>query len=166
MKSKRSNPVGIPVCSKIIGQLSEVENFIEHTTRLNSDPQLTLLLKLGQHYQDNGPEARERYATLKAYWKKLLGASTDFGFFYNAEIGTIFIAGPLSEVFLYAVKHKKLGELSGGPYGILRGLGITEKEAATQIKNLNEGRYLVLIKRNLSTINLLKAYSKKLNMAG
>lgn len=166
MKYKIPNVARMPVHSRTIGQLSEVEKFIELIANCDADNQLTFLLKLGQHYRDNDQEARKLNTKLQVYWQKLLGPNTEFGCFYNAEIGTIFIAGALTDVFMYNIKGKRLGELSGGPYGILRGLGIPEEAATTQIKDLNEGHYLLMIQGNITVMNFLNEASKSLNMTG
>jgi hypothetical protein len=137
------------IIPKIFAQLTQVERAIKHSTKTNGmDSQFTLLVKLGQTYNAERRLAEEKNKELKTYWRKLLGAKTDFGFFYNPEIGTIFIAGPLSELFLHDIDGKKLGALTEAPYGILRGLGISEPEAIDNIKKLNEGRYLLLVRMN------------------
>ena len=83
-----------------------------------------------------GGRGNER--TVKNLLEKAVGAKDRFRVFFNREIGTVFIAGPLSELFLYDVDGKKLGELSSRPYGILRGLGIDETDAVAYIRKLNE----------------------------
>ncbi len=153
--------------SKIFDRLSEVEKVVklirEDTV---SDTQLTLLVKLDQSYRTDAEEAKERDERLKTYWKKLLGPKTNFGFFTNREIGTIFIAGPLSEIFLHDLDGKKLAELSEGPYGILRGLGIDEAEATNYVKKLNEGRYLLLVRGHSFDITGLEGIMNELDRAG
>lgn len=166
MKSKIHKTAKKDVVSKMIAQLSEVEKLIERASLHNGNTQLTFLLKLDQKFQGDITESKEIYVKLKAYWQKLLGPKTDFGFFRNAEIGTLFVAGPLSEVFLFDIERKKLGELCGGPYGILRALGITEAEADRQIKKLNEGLYLLLIKEKPKDLIFLEDNSETLDKAG
>lgn len=92
--------------------------------------------------------AKQKNKELKTYWENLLGQNTKFGFFQNPEIGTTFVAGPLSELFLRDVDGKKLGAMTVGPYGSLRGLGNEEPIAADHIKKLNEGRYLLFVRTN------------------
>lgn len=127
-------------------QLSQVEKIIGLIQKGTvSDVQLTILVKLEKTFSDK-PDNAESIDLLSAYWKMLLGPNSSFGIFNNHEIGNIFIAGPLTELFLYDVDGKKLGELSEGPYGILRGLGIDEKVATDQVKKLGDGNYLLLVK--------------------
>ena len=58
----------------------------------------------------------------------------------------MYIAGPLVAMFLQDIDGKKLGTLSGGPYGILRGLGIDAEKVATALKVLENGGYLLTIR--------------------
>ena len=153
--------------SKTFDQLSQVEKAITFVLAENPlDSRLTLLVNLDQIRHSELWEAEEMNERLKTYWKKLLGPKTDFGFFYNREIGTVFIAGPLSELFLYDVDGKKLGELSAGPYGILRGLGIDETDAVAYIRKLNEGCYLLLIRGHGLDLNALENALYSLEKAG
>lgn len=135
------------VVPKVFARLVQVELAIERLTKTDyADTQLTLLVKLGETYNVDKGVAEQNNRELESYWKNLLGPNTEFGFFQNPEIGTVFVAGPLSELFLHDVDGKKLGAMTGGPYGILRGLGIEEPVAADHIKKLNEGRYLLLVR--------------------
>lgn len=137
------------IVSKVFAQLAQLEKAIEHITKTNdTDTQLTLLVKLGEINNAHKRVAKQKNKELKTYWKNLLGQNTEFGFFQNPEIGTIFVVGPLSKLFLHDVDGKKLGAMTEGPYGILRGLGIEEPAAADHIKKLNEGRYLLLVRTN------------------
>jgi len=153
--------------SKIFARLSEVEKFIELIQGdTASDTQLSLLIKLDRSYGIDTKEAKERNDRLKTYWKKLLGPKTNFGFFTNREIGTVFIAGPLSKIFLHDLCGKKLAELSEGPYGILRGLGIEEAEAINYVKKLNEGHYVLLVRGHSFDITGLEGVMNELDKAG
>ena len=64
---------------------------------------------------------------LQEFWRSYLGPTSEFGLFCNPDIGTLFIAGSLASQFSHDMYGKTLGEMHCGPYGILRGLGITEK---------------------------------------
>jgi len=135
------------IVPKVFAELIQLEKAIERLTKTNdTDTQLTLLVKLGETNNAHKRFAKQKNKELKTYWENLLGQNTEFGFFQNPEIGTIFVAGPLSELFLHDVDGKKLGAMIEGPYGILRGLGIQEPVATDLIKKLNEGRYLLLVR--------------------
>ena len=83
---------------------------------------------------------------LKEYWKGSLGDSSEFALFCNPEIGTLFIAGSLVSQFIHDMDGKMLGEMTSGPYGILRGLGITKKDSALFLKALNDGSLLLILR--------------------
>jgi len=152
--------------SKVFDRLSQVEKVIKSMQEDTvPDTHLTLLVKLDQSHSTNTQEAAERNEQLKAYWKRLLGSDTEFGFFHNREIGTVFIAGPLSALFLHDVDGKKLAELSEGPYGILRGLGIDEPKATNYVKKLGEGHYLLIVKGHPFDLNGLERVVNGLDRA-
>ena len=90
--------------------------------------QLSVLGKLEQDCVSNDKEIIRAKNELKHYWKESLGPASDFGLFCNPAIGTLFIVGSLVSLFLHDIDGKVLGEMSSGPYGILRGLGIAEKK--------------------------------------
>ena len=147
------------VVPKVYSQLVQVEMVIEHITNADiRDTQITFLVKLGQTYNANTQDAEQTSRLVDTYWINLLGGNTAFGFFINPEIGTVFVAGPLSELFLLDIDSKKLGELTEGPYGILRGLGIEEAVAAKYIKQLNEGLCLLLIRTTTTNFDDLEDY--------
>ena len=144
--------------SKVFEQLSEVEEAINGIlSKRTSDAELTVLVKLIDAPYANLSEVEQRNGGLRARWKELLGPNTHFGFFNNEDIGSVFIAGSLTGVFLFDVEDRKLAELSEGPYGILRGLGIDEAKANPHIKKLSQGRYLLLIRNTYVDGNAQKS---------
>ncbi|MFD0797324.1 hypothetical protein ACFQZJ_07625 [Maribacter chungangensis] len=118
-------------------------------TKNISDTEVTLLLKL----EEDDPNTNREIEKIKKRLTNIWGSKLAFGFFHNIDIGSIFIAGPLSEVFLFEIDGKKLAELSEGPYGILRGLGIGETVAASHIKALMHGDYLLLKRQGYHNIH-------------
>ena len=116
-----------------------------HTNALEQ-LQLSVLGQFGQECIANNKEIIKSRKALKGYWKGFLGANSHFGLFCNPEIGTLFIAGALVPQFLNDMDGKALGEITSGPYGILRGLGIEENKATGYLKTLNNGHFLMLIR--------------------
>lgn len=108
--------------------------------------QISILGKVAQFHLDKNNEVPKDTDSLKLYWEKIYGNTTNFGSFNNPEIGNIFIVGALTSNFLYEVDGKALGMLSSGPYGILRGIGATESQAAAHLKVLNNGTYLLIFR--------------------
>lgn len=108
--------------------------------------QLSVLSKLGEDCISSDKELIAAKNDLKEYWKGSLGSTSDFGLFCNPEIGTLFIAGFLASQFLNDMDGKILGEMASGPYGILRGLGISGSEVSGFIKDLNEKSFLLILR--------------------
>lgn len=122
-----------------------------------ADTQLSLLGKLEDSYfvKNSSPLNEKEY--IKNYWSRLLGIKEDFGFFFNPEIGTIFTVGSLVGTFLQDVEGTKLAELSAGPKGILRGLGIASDQTDVHIKTLIEGGFLMIMRGYNGDLKKLEA---------
>ena len=108
--------------------------------------QLSVLGQLVKKCIVNNKEIMKSGKEMKRYWKGALGANSHFGLFCNPEIGTLFIAGVLAPQFLSNMDGKVLGEMTSGPYAILRGLGIEGSKATGYLKTLNNGYFLMLIR--------------------
>lgn len=125
----------------------QLEEAIEKIHKNTSERlQLSVLGQFDKKYIANNKEIIESKKALKAYWNNSLGENAHFGFFSNPEIGTCFIAGSLTSQFLNDMDGKSLGEMVSGPYGILRGLGVTEYKAAGHLKALINGHFVLLIR--------------------
>ncbi|NNE77513.1 MAG: hypothetical protein HKN31_10630, partial [Pricia sp.] len=84
----------------------------------SSSLQLSVLGKMTEEYEATDKQTLRAKNDLKSYWEGLLGENTDFGHFYNPEIGTLFIAGRLASQFLHDLDGNVLGAIASGPYGI------------------------------------------------
>ncbi|MBQ0732905.1 hypothetical protein [Aquimarina celericrescens] len=93
---------------------------------------------------------------LKAYREQLLGTSMEHGFFFNSQIGTIFIIGSLTSMFLRDMDGKVLGALSTAPYAILRGLGLEKETAQTYVNALKLGCWLLILRGFKDDLYILK----------
>lgn len=89
---------------------------------------------------------QQKMEQIRSSSKYIWDARTPSGFFKNPKVGRVFVYGVLSEVFLFDIDGIKLAELSEGPYGILRGLGMNESQATFYIKALANGKLLLLIR--------------------
>ncbi|MGB5553378.1 MAG: hypothetical protein WBM83_01880 [Flavobacteriaceae bacterium] len=110
------------------------------------DVQLSVLGKLDDFNLEDSRQSLIKKENLKTFWRQTLGSSAEFGFFSNPELGTMYIVGPLITTFLHDVEGTKLGALSSGPYGILRGLGIAAEKASEYIKFLDKGGFLLILR--------------------
>lgn len=108
--------------------------------------QLSVLGQLGEKCVANNKEISKSGKAMKRYWKGALGANSHFGLFCNPEIGTLFIAGSLVPQFLNDMNGMVLGEMTSGPYGILRGLGIKKSKATSYLMALKAGQFLMLLR--------------------
>lgn len=108
--------------------------------------QVSVLGKVVTYEEDTSLNDSKESTTIKAYWKSLLGNSVTYGNFYNPEISNVFIVGPLASTFLHKINGKPLAMLSAGPYGILRGLGVSEAHTTMYLKMLNSGIYLLILR--------------------
>lgn len=126
-----------------IVQLSHVEKWVEHIQNDCPNLQLTLLFKLGRQHM-GADDLKLLRPGLKAYWEGLLGPDLEFGFFFNEDIGTLFVAGPFKGIFLQKINNKKLGTYTNGVRGILEGLGLNDRKTAKAMQKLGQGQYLFI----------------------
>jgi len=110
------------------------------------DYQLSILGKLILKGSNNVKIDGEEVVKMNLYTKKLLGNSTNFGIFNNPDIGVLFIAGFLTEIFLHEINKKPLGALTTGPYGILRGVGVHAEQTTRYLKSLRNDNYLLILR--------------------
>lgn len=149
MTTVTSNANQKQVYFKAYAHLALLENALRHIKVEEEDVasfQISILGKVAQFHLDKNNEFPKSTEALKSYWKKKFENTTDFGSYSNPELGNIFIVGPLASTFLYEVDGKALGMLSSGSFGILRGIGASESQAASLIKTLNNGHYLLIFR--------------------
>ena len=144
-------------------QISELEKVIKafRKSRLTKVT-VSVLGNFDEDYSDNLDDLVYKSNYLQGFFQKLLGPGANLDSFYNTSTGRIFVIGFLAPMFLHQVGEKKLGALSGGPYGILRGLGITEVKAMDNVKKLHDGQYLLLIRGNYFDLEKLEDILEKL----
>ncbi len=143
-------------------QLEKAIKIINENDAFNS--QLSILGKFTQEQAENEKKPFTERKNFKPYWQELLGTSVDFGFFSNPEIGTIFIVGSLTSMFLHEIDGKALGAMSTGLYGIIRGLGGYKLQAETYLKLLNGGSYLLILRGYDDELNVLEDILEKENL--
>lgn len=126
-------------------------------------PQISVLGKLGNNLVANGKKDLLQESDWNAYWNKVLREKVNFGVFPHTEFGTLFIAGALASQFLFDISGRPLGSMSAGPYGILRGLGITEDKVNFYLKALKKGHLILLVRHTLPQIQLIEEKLDKLS---
>lgn len=139
---------------KVYQELSKLENALKYLKEEKpSDYQISILGKVACFNNHKALESSKHITNIKSYWKNLLGKTVNFGTFYNPESGSVFIVGPLATTFLHKINGKSLATLSSGPYGIFRGIGVSETEAVRYLKMLNEGNYLLILRTSRDEFN-------------
>lgn len=132
---------------KAFAHLSLLENALKNIKEENLTKfQISILGKVSQFYRDKDIEVSKDTDAIKIYWEKNLDNTIAYGSLYNPQLGNIFIVGPLVPTFLYKLDGKTLGMLSAGPYGILRGIGASEKQVTSHLEMLNKGKYLLVFR--------------------
>lgn len=135
------------VCFKAYKELTQLENALKQLKKQNAaQSQVSVLGKVSQFRSDKDIESSQDEIIIKSYWKDLMGKSVNFGIFYNQESGSVFIVGSLVAIFLHKINGKSLATLSSGPYGIFRGIGVTETKATNYLKLLNRGHYVLILR--------------------
>ena len=69
-------------------------------------------------------------------------------------------------MFLYDISGKKLGALSGGTYGILRGFGIGPKATMNFLDALDKGSCLIIFKGAAKQMRQLEVLIRQLGKTG
>lgn len=127
--------------------LSELRKAVMMIQDSTLSPNVSILGKFTNEQSfKNEKEQIEFENQLKNYWKELLDSSIELGAFKNPELGTVFIIGALTPMFLHNINGKALGGMSAGFYGILRGLGAYKLQADIYLKTLNKGNYLLIVR--------------------
>lgn len=140
---------------KAYNELSKVEDAIKLLKEENIPfLQVSVLGKVSQFKSDKAIKSSKDIAIVKLYWKDLLCKTVNFGTFYNNESGSIFIVGALVSTFLHKINGKSLATLSSGSYGIFRGIGLSDIQATTYIKLLNNGHYLLILRKNKNEVDI------------
>tara|TARA_R110002049_G_scaffold20735_8_gene76356 strand:+ start:1502 stop:2038 length:537 start_codon:yes stop_codon:yes gene_type:complete len=125
-------------------------------------PQISVLGKLGNNLDAKGNWDFDQESELNAYWNKVLKEKVNFGVFPHTEFESLFIAGALASQFLFDISGRPLGSMSAGPYGILRGLGITEDKVNFYLKALKKGHLLLLVRHTFQQTQLIEEKLEKL----
>ena len=147
MYSENNNTNQKQIYFKAYQNLSELETVLNQIEKEDTAKiQMSILGKVSQYYLDKEKDLPNGIDVIQVYWKKVWGNKVRFGRFYNPELGNVFVVGGLASTFLHQVDGKSLATLSSGPYGIFRGMGVDENLALSYLRNLNSGKYLLIIR--------------------
>ncbi|CAM4301288.1 hypothetical protein ZONE111905_13895 [Zobellia nedashkovskayae] len=138
-------------------QVSDLEKALKTVRQIEFDKMaVSVIGNVGEDHINKSKELTTIEYQLRRFFSELLAPNTAFDTFYNPELGRLFVAGFLVETFQNSVGKRGIGELYGGPYGILRGLGITETDTIASINKLKGKTYLLVARGNRLDIQKLK----------
>ncbi|WP_452228083.1 MULTISPECIES: hypothetical protein [unclassified Lacinutrix] len=135
-------------------QIKSVLNTIAQ--KKNISLQLSLLVTLSTNKTSTKKELKKILEHLKQQLRVLFGASFQFGYFHNPEIGSLCIAGHLTPTFLNKVDKTELASLPAGLLGIFRGLGMKTGDINSYLAALKNGRYCLIIRGESSVLESIK----------
>ena len=140
-------------------KIQHIENLLKRIFHLDmKNIQISVIGKMQSINSDTN--FKPSWMDLKNYCTNELHLSSDFGMVSNPEMGTVYIAGFLAPMFLQEIDGKKIGSLSTGLYGILRGLGIDQNSVVTYSKALHTNNFLLIIRGNKDEMIALETLLK------
>jgi hypothetical protein len=155
MKSKDQETKQRHVFLKSYPRFEQIEAAVKMLQPIKgNNMQVSILGKLNTKSYKNEKKSIYSENELKTHCEAMFQLPIDFGIISNPEIGKIFIAGSFAPMFLQEINGKKLGSMSMGLYGVLRGLGIDQERVTSYLKALLNGEYLIV----------LRGYDKELNL--
>ena len=146
MEASDSKSASKHVFSKVF---FDYHQFLEVAEIIHNYPmeyELSVLGRTSKLFPAQGKDSIGNGKTVQNHIQELTAIGSKFNSYFNPEIVHIFIIGPLSSIFLNDLEGKSLGALSMGPYGILRGLGISRKMANAHLSALKKGGYLLIVR--------------------
>tara|TARA_B110000090_G_C13148203_1_gene356594 strand:- start:231 stop:644 length:414 start_codon:yes stop_codon:yes gene_type:complete len=108
--------------------------------------QLSVLGKLTNKQKITKKELQKSVAEIQQELSVVLEEEFKFGYFYNSEIGFLFIAGHLTSTFLNKVNERELASLPAGLLGIFRGLNAGTAEINNYFTHLKNDNYCLIIR--------------------
>lgn len=156
MKSQLRRAAIKHVFSRIYFDPLQLMETVEITINESADYELSILGKTKNLLSIPNKDSISNGIAIKTHAQEIVKVGKKFNFFFNPEIGDIFITGPLSSIFLNDLEGKYLGALSTGPFGILRGLGISRNKAIDHLTALKNGGYLIIIRGHDHDLDILE----------
>jgi cobyrinic acid a,c-diamide synthase len=128
-------------------KLSKIETVVDRIAQKNKTTlQLSVLGKLTNKQKITKKELQKSVAEIQQELSVVLAEEFKFGYFYNSEIGFLFIAGHLTSTFLNKVNERELASLPAGLLGIFRGLDAGTAEINNYFTDLKNDNYCLIIR--------------------
>jgi hypothetical protein len=119
-------------------------------------PQISILGTLTAKYSNRENGLEEVILNMRVQLDDTLNKRVQFGYFSNPKIGVLFIAGHLTETFLFKVHEKKLAALPVGLFGIFKGIGIEGKNINQYLTALQNGNFLLIIREEVDALTAIE----------
>jgi hypothetical protein len=143
---------------KPYNQISDLEKAFKTAYQMNFDKvSISVIGNVGDSVLNDGMVLLVKEKKMQSFFNDLLGRQAKFETFYNPELGHLYVVGFLVPTFLNVIGKKTIGVLPGGPFGVLRGLGISEKEATSIIQLLGTGTSFLIARGDAKDIEMLKS---------
>lgn len=142
---------------KTYQSLKQIQNVVkkiaqEDTTAL----QLSILGKLTTHKTITKEGLESIIVQIKQQLSIVLGAEFQSGYFFNPEIGSLFIAGHLTPTFLNKVEKREIASIPVGLLGIFKGLGIDTKYINSYLRELKNDSYCLIIRGKSDVLDAIE----------
>ena len=118
--------------------------------------QLSVLGKLTNNKKITKKELQKSAAEIQQELSVVFSKEFKFGYFYNSEIGFLFIAGHLTSTFLNKVDQRELASLPAGLLGIFRGLDADTAEINNYFTDLKNDNYCLIIRGESNALKTIE----------
>jgi hypothetical protein len=138
-------------------KLSKIETVVNSIAQKNKTSlQLSVLGKLTNNKKITKKELQRSAAEIQQELSLVLAEEFKFGYFYNSEIGFLFIAGHLTSTFLNKVDGRELASLPAGLLGIFRGLEAGSAEINNYFTDLINDNYCLIIRGESNALKTIE----------
>jgi hypothetical protein len=157
MSSKEHNAPQKRFLVRTYSGLPKIKTVLSTIAKKNNVPlQLSILGQLTTDKTITKKELKKIIGDIKQQLSAVLGKQFQFGYFYNPEIGSLFIAGHLTPTFINKIDERELASLPTGLMGIFKGLGINTEEINSYLTELKNDNYCLIIRGESSVLNIIE----------
>jgi hypothetical protein len=139
--------------------LSKIETVVNNIAQKNKTRlQLSVLGKLTNTKKITKKELKKYTVEIQQELSVVFAEEFKFGYFYNSEIGFLFIAGHLTPTFLNKVDERELASLPAGLLGIFRGLDAGAAEINNYFIALKNDKYCLIIRGESNALKTIEPF--------
>lgn len=138
-------------------KISQIGIVIPIIFQNNRQFQLSILGKITTNKKTPKTALDKTILEIKQELTTVLGEEFKFGYFFNPEIGSLFIAGHLTPTFLTKVDERELASLPAGLSGIFRGMGIDKEEINNYLTALKNDKYCLILRGESSLLTEIES---------